>query len=89
MLKQFKVYLVFCLFSGAIPGGDGEENPEEKAKDEEAERERLEAIREAEERRKEKHRKIEAERENMRQGIRDKVKIRENKATEEISGKST
>ena len=33
----------------------------------------MEAIREAEERRKQKHQKMEEERENMRQGIRDKV----------------
>ncbi|VEL13723.1 unnamed protein product [Protopolystoma xenopodis] len=32
-----------------------------------------EALREAEQRRQEKHRKMEEERENMRQGIRDKV----------------
>ena len=68
-------YLLVNIILGAIPGGgEAEEvDPEEKAKQEEAERERLEAIAEAEERRKEKHRKMEEERENMRQGIRDKV----------------
>ena len=40
------------------------------------EQERLEALRETEERRKEKHRKMEEERENMRQGIRDKVSLK-------------
>ena len=53
-------------------GGDSEDG-DTKDKDEEAERERLEAIKEAEERRKEKHRKMEEEREKMRQDIRDKV----------------
>ncbi|XP_063875205.1 complexin-like isoform X3 [Scylla paramamosain] len=47
-----------------------------RRREEEAERERLEAIREAEERRKEKHRKLEEEREGMRQGIRDKYNIK-------------
>ena len=56
-----------------IGGGDSEDG-DSKEKDEEAERERLEAIREAEDRRKEKHRKMEEEREKMRQDIRDKVR---------------
>lgn len=55
-------------------GGDSEDG-DTKDKDEEAERERLEAIKEAEERRKEKHRKMEEEREKMRQDIRDKVRL--------------
>jgi len=55
--------------------GEGKSmTPEEKEKLEEMERERLEALAEAEQRRKEKHQKMEAERENMRQGIRDKVR---------------
>jgi complexin-1/2 len=54
-------------------GGNDSEDGDTKDKDDEAERERLEAIKEAEDRRKEKHRKMEAERENMRQDIRDKV----------------
>lgn len=53
-------------------GGDSEDS-DTKEKDDEAERERLEAIKEAEERRKDKHRKMEEEREKMRQDIRDKV----------------
>ncbi|XP_050536066.1 complexin [Daktulosphaira vitifoliae] len=59
---------------GAV--GDGGESSEDKEKNAEAERERLEAIREAEERRKEKHRKMEEEREKMRQEIRDKYNIK-------------
>ncbi|KZS12268.1 Complexin [Daphnia magna] len=55
-------------------GGNDSEDGDTKDKDDEAERERLEAIKEAEDRRKEKHRKMEAERENMRQDIRDKVR---------------
>jgi len=58
-----------------IGGGDSEDG-DSKEKDEEAERERLEAIREAEDRRKEKHRKMEEEREKMRQDIRDKYQIK-------------
>lgn len=42
---------------------------------EQLERERLDALREAEERRTEKHRKLEEEREGMRKGIRDKVRL--------------
>ena len=56
-------------------GGNDSEDGDTKDKDDEAERERSEAIKEAEDRRKEKHRKMEAERENMRQDIRDKVII--------------
>lgn len=65
-------FFFFLCFAGAV--GDGGESSEDKEKNAEAERERLEAIREAEERRKEKHRKMEEEREKMRQEIRDKVK---------------
>ena len=53
-----------------VGGGESDEDKEKLA---ELERERLEAIREAEERRAAKHAKMEAERENMRQGVRDKV----------------
>lgn len=54
-------------------GGGEEESKEDRENAAELEQERLEALREAEERRKEKHMKMEAEREKMRQGIRDKV----------------
>lgn len=56
----------------------GAEGPtaEERAKLEEEERERLLALQEAEDMRKEKHRKLEAEREKMRQGVREKVSTR-------------
>lgn len=63
---------LFCRRRCAGLGGDSEDG-DTKDKDEEAERERLEAIKEAEDRRKEKHRKMEEEREKMRQDIRDKV----------------
>lgn len=42
---------------------------------EEEERERLAALQEAEEIRKDKHRKLEEEREKMRQGVREKVRL--------------
>jgi len=60
---------------GNLGGGGGDDAESVKEKEEEAERERLEAIKEAEERRKDKHRKMEEEREKMRQDIRDKYKI--------------
>ena len=44
---------------------------------------RQEAIKEAEERRRVKHKKMEEERENMRQGIRDKYKIEKRQDSEE------
>lgn len=53
-------------------GGDDEKKDEGSADDGE-DPEVAEARREAEEKRKEKHRKMEAEREEMRQSIRDKV----------------
>lgn len=75
MVLKFNInFLPLFLFTGAV-GGDGEGSEDDKEKAEEAERERLEAIREAEERRKEKHRKMEEEREKMRQEIRDKVSL--------------
>ncbi len=52
-------------------GGDGDEG--DKEKDLEEEKLRQEAIKEAEEKRRIKHKKMEEEREQMRQGIRDKV----------------
>lgn len=55
--------------------GGGGESDEDKEKLAELERERLDAIREAEERRAAKHAKMEAERESMRQGVRDKVSL--------------
>lgn len=62
----------FAAVKSDIGGAEGP-SAEERAKLEEEERERLLALQEAEEARKEKHRKIEAEREKMRQGVREKV----------------
>jgi len=60
---------------GAMPGG-GDDSKKEKTEEElEAEREMEEARREAEDARVRKHEKFEAEREGMRQGIRDKVSV--------------
>lgn len=52
-------------------GGDNDGG--DKEKDAEDEKLRQEAIKEAEDKRRVKHKKMEEERENMRQGIRDRV----------------
>lgn len=54
---------------GKMLGGDEEKDPDAAKKEEE----RQEALRQEEEERKAKYAKMEAEREAMRQGIRDKV----------------
>jgi len=61
---------------GAVPGGGDDVSDEDKEKALEEEAARKEAIEEAENKRKEKHAKMEAEREDMRQGIRDKYNIK-------------
>uniref|UniRef100_A0A6G1S9H9 Complexin n=1 Tax=Aceria tosichella TaxID=561515 RepID=A0A6G1S9H9_9ACAR len=65
----------FSAVKADIGGNEGP-SAEERAKLEEEERERLLALQEAEEARKEKHRKLEAEREKMRQGVREKYNIK-------------
>lgn len=66
---------LLCFFLGATKdmgkmlGGDEEKDPDAAKKEEE----RQEALRQEEEERKAKYAKMEAEREVMRQGIRDKV----------------
>lgn len=55
---------------GKMLGGEEEKDPDAQKKEEE----RQEALRQQEEERKAKYAKMEAERENIRQGIRDKVK---------------
>jgi hypothetical protein len=57
-----------------MPGGGDSESKEKTEEELQAERELEEARREAEEARIRKHQKFEAEREDMRQGIRDKVR---------------
>ena len=57
-----------------LPSTEPEE-PEDREKAAEEEKLRKEAIREAEEKRRVKHKKLEEERENLRQGIRDKYNI--------------
>lgn len=54
---------------GKMLGGEEEKDPDAAKKEEE----RQEALRQQEEERKAKYAKMEAERENIRQGIRDKV----------------
>lgn len=63
---------------GKMLGGEEEKDPDAQKKEEE----RQEALRQQEEERKAKYAKMEAERENIRQGIRDKV-------TEEINAANT
>ena len=58
---------------GKMLGGEEEKDPDAQKKEEE----RQEALRQQEEERKAKYAKMEAERENIRQGIRDKVRKRE------------
>ena len=66
--------LTHLLLSGQIPSvGGGNEDPVDKEAAAEEEKLRQEAIKEAEEKRRVKHKKLEEERENMRQGIRDRV----------------
>lgn len=56
---------------GKMLGGEEEKDPDAAKKEEE----RQEALRQQEEERKAKYAKMEAERENVRQGIRDKVGV--------------
>ena len=64
----------FGHFLGQIPSVGGNEDPVDKEQAAEDEKLRQEAIKEAEEKRRVKHKKMEEERENMRQGIRDRVR---------------
>ena len=61
----------------------GNEEPVGKEQAAEDARLRQEAIKEAEEKRRVKHKKMEEERENMRQGIRDRYKIEKREESEE------
>lgn len=71
---QLRVWLkILACFSGQIPSVGGNEEPVDKEAAAEEEKLRQEAIKEAEETRRVKHKKMEEERENMRQGIRDRV----------------
>ncbi|XP_035303487.1 complexin-1 [Cricetulus griseus] len=63
---------------GKMLGGDEEKDPDAAKKEEE----RQEALRQAEEERKAKYAKMEAEREVMRQGIRDKYGIKKKEERE-------
>lgn len=56
---------------GKMLGGEEEKDPDAERKEEE----RQEALRQQEEERKAKYAKMEAERESLRQGIRDKVNL--------------
>ena len=58
---------------GQLPSVGNDVDEGDKERDEEEEKLRREAIKEAEEKRRIKHKKMEEERESLRQGIRDKV----------------
>lgn len=62
---------------GKMLGGEEEKDPDAQKKEEE----RQEALRQQEEERKAKYARMEAERENIRQGIRDKVNFSTNRAS--------
>ena len=62
------------IFVGQLPSVGNDADDGDKERDEEEEKLRREAIKEAEEKRRVKHKKMEEERETLRQGIRDKVK---------------
>ncbi|RXM99009.1 Complexin-1 [Acipenser ruthenus] len=78
--KSIAGYLGATKDMGKMLGGDEEKDPDAEKKEEE----RQEALRQEEEERKAKYQKMEAERETMRQGIRDKygIKKREEKEAE-------
>merc|ERR1739847_167267 len=63
-------------------GGD-ETSPEDREKTAEQEKLRQEAIKQAEQERRVKHKKLEEQRENMRQGIRDRYKIEKKEESED------
>ena len=68
------------LFVGQLPSVGNDADDGDKERDEEEEKLRREAIKEAEEKRRVKHKKMEEERETLRQGIRDKVtKVTDNR----------
>lgn len=65
---------------GKMLGGEEEKDPDAQKKEEE----RQEALRQQEEERKAKYAKMEAERENIRQGIRDKVAATDTTASQTV-----
>ncbi|CAK9807612.1 cpx [Anthophora quadrimaculata] len=82
--RQQERRIPFASLQPRAVGGEGGDE-DDKEKEEEAERDRLEAMREAEERRKEKHRKMEEEREKMRQLMRDKYNIKKREEIQEMT----
>ncbi|KAG5270283.1 hypothetical protein AALO_G00190900 [Alosa alosa] len=67
---------------GNLMGGGEEKDPEKEEKKKKEAEEREEALRQQEEERKAKYAKMEAERENLRQGIRDKYGIKKKEEKE-------
>jgi len=76
MISSIKPLTEIFSFTADIGGNNDSSTAEERARAEEAERERLLALREAEKLRKEKHKKMEREREKMRQTFREKYNLR-------------
>ena len=73
-ISEFLKYCLCFFNSGQIPSVGGDDtSPEDREKAAEQEKLRQEAIKQAEVERRTKHKKMEEERENMRQGIRDRV----------------
>merc|ERR1711976_390943 len=82
-LTMFGMFNPMSAVTSQIPSVGGNEEPVDKEQAAEDERLRQEAIKEAEEKRRVKHKKMEEERENMRQGIRDKYKIEKKEDSDE------
>merc|ERR1711953_1207288 len=82
-LTMFGMFNPMSAVTSQIPSVGGNEEPVDKEQAAEDERLRQEAIKEAEEKRRVKHKKMEEERENMRQGIRDRYKIEKREESEE------
>ena len=70
-MYNIKAPILYAI--GQLPSVGGDADEGDKERDEEEEKLRREAIKEAEEKRRLKHKKIEEERETLRQGIREKV----------------
>jgi len=80
---MFSMFNPMSAVTSQIPSVGGNEDPVDKEAAAEEEKLRQEAIKEAEEKRRVKHKKMEEDRENMRQGIRDRYKIEKKEESED------
>jgi len=80
---MFSMFNPMSAVTSNIPSVGEKEDPIDKEQAEEEERLRKEAIKEAEEKRRVKHKKMEEDRENMRQGIRDRYQIEKKEDSED------